>query len=172
MHSIEKRRVFKIRQNPIFEKIMELAKGKDLVVDDNIETVMIRFPNSTFTCMLSRVSTYYQFYLLGDGHNFYLGKIVDVNSAEEFLTQAYEYKSRLEGGEVVRQFVLSPDEDEEDYIQEEDQGFIVICKETKQSQFFKTKKEIETYLNCSRPSIDGVLKGSRALTKGHYIKSL
>ena len=174
--SIEKRKTFVANQDPILSEILAEARSQKLKIVDGNETVIISWASSPFRAFVSRISKSIQFYQLGDGHNQFIGKLSDYDTAQDFFMDAADYKTRLESGEVVRTFVLSPDEDEEPKYNPgpatKDSEYVVINVKTNQSHILKGKQAVEKFLSCSRVSIDSVLNGKAHQTKGHYIKRI
>jgi hypothetical protein len=173
--SVVKRQTITANQVEVIGEIMQSAKRQKLKVVDGMETILIYWPGTPFVAMISRISRNVQFYQMGDGHNYHPSSINDYQTADEFFIEAASYKTRLENGEVVREFVLCRDEDDDKYNTSRTATgteFIVINIATKQSQIFNNKHDIEKYLSCSRVSVDSVLKGRSDKVKGHYIKKV
>ena len=173
--SIVKKQTFIANQDPILSEILAEARSQKLKVVDGNETILISWPSSPFRAFVSRISKSIQFYQLGDGHNQHIGKLVDYDTAQDFFMDAADCKTKLESGEVIRVFVLSPDEDDEIYDPgpaTKDSEYVVIHTVTNQSHILRGKPQVEKFIGCSRVSIDSVLKGKTNSVKGYMIKRI
>ena len=86
---------FRERQLPIVGETIKLYKAAGCRVIDGIETVMIEEPDSSFRLFISRVSHVLQFYYLGEPDSAEEHYVKNLESAEEVVKLAQEFKQKF-----------------------------------------------------------------------------